>query len=332
MRKILLLVAVILALIVSITPLIACQFSEKDVFILSSDNFYSNWMQCLDGDTKLKNVVIPGAHDAATANIERYQNLIDNPLVQIFIAKTKCQSASIYDLLTSGVRYFDVRVKRSSEDGLLYTYHSNALFQPWIEVVGEIKAYLNSGKDFFILDFQHFENDAENEALELFMAEVDFERYALKTDTDINTLTMQDIIDSGKRFVVIWSRDTSIQSQYLFKRRQWLYSPYDQEKHYSPETLINHLDDYYERFDGDGLFVLQSQCSTNVATNPRELEDEMEPLANSYIQNITTKQLEKTNIVMRDFVDEGDKIPIILSLNLQKNIVKHEYVNFFNYE
>ncbi|NCA66656.1 MAG: hypothetical protein EOM87_01180 [Clostridia bacterium] len=334
MKKLLLGLLVTAVALIALLPLFACKDGKEYIFELNEDNFYANWMQGLNEDTLLKNVVMPGAHDAATANTDIYEEQLtppnSNKMLEFFIEKTKCQSASILDLMMRGARYFDLRVTKDS-NGVLFTYHSSVNFQPWEDVVAEIAEYLKRGKDFLVLDFQHFENGAQAEALQVFMQAIDFEKYALTVDNDLDTLTLSDIKTSGKRFAVIWSRSTSLAPQYLFARSQWLYSPYAQEKHYSPQTLIDHLDNYYNSFDGHGLFVLQSQCSSNTNTNPRELENGMEPLANNYLLNISEEQLNKTNIVMRDFVDEGDKIAIILSVNLRKNQVKQEYLHLFEY-
>ncbi len=321
--------------IVTATTLFACKTAEDNTFYLDSNNFFANWMQGLKEDTLLKNVVMPGAHDAATSNTALYEGLLADSstraLTERLIAQTKCQSSSVYDLMMNGVRYFDLRVKRNSVDGLLYTYHSTVIFDLWIDVVHQIKQYIENARDFLVLDFQHFENNAHEEALAQFMSLVDFDKYALTTDTDLDSLTMGDIARSGKRFVVIWSRSTSTEPKYLFRRSQWLYSPYENKEHLSPQTLIDYLDEYYSSYDGNGLFVLQSQCSSSTKFNPRQLEDVFDAMGNEYLISIDEARLAKTNIVMRDFVDEGVKIPVILSLNARKNVVKTEYLSLFEH-
>lgn len=327
MRKAAPVMVALIALLIVTAPLFSCGSNKK--FRINEENFYANWMQTINEDTRLKEIVIPGAHDALTSDTVLYKGSV-SPILQIFIDNTTCQSASIKELLNSGVRYFDIRVKKHT-DGMLYTFHSNIIFEPWSKIIQEIRNYLTESRDFLILDFQHFGKEAAEDTLRAFMEEVDFAKYALPASMDLNTLTMNEIKASGKRFAVIWSENVSIESNYLFPRNEWLKSPYVNSKHLEPQTLIEQLDVYYEGYDNDGLFVLQSQCSTEVGTTPRGLEDIMEPLANEYLLNLSEEFLSKTNIVMRDFVNENDKIPIILSLNLRKNNVKAEYEQFFRY-
>ena len=87
---------------------IACFFGSIALFLSGvaiyahSDDDYSKpnadmaiWMSYIKDDALLKNVVIPGAHDAATKSM-------------MYAAKT--QSRTISDLLLCGTRYLDIRV------------------------------------------------------------------------------------------------------------------------------------------------------------------------------------------------------------------------------
>ncbi len=327
MKKAASVILAIFMLMVITVSLFACNGAEK--FELTKENFYANWQQAIRGDTQLARLVIPGAHDAATANTVAYPAPVSS-LLQQFIDRTTCQSASMLELMNSGVRYFDIRVTEYT-NGVLYTYHSEVVFEPWRKVVNELRKYLASSKDFLILDFQHFGQGAAEKALRVLDSILPLKEYALPRSYDLNTVTMDEIAQSCRRFAVIWSGDTLIAPEYLFARETWLYSPYLNCEHLEPQKLIKQLDVYYDSYDGEGLFVLQSQCSTKIITTPRGLEDTMEPLANAYILSLSDELLAKTNIVMRDFVHENDKIQIILSLNLRKNYVIAGYEEYFRY-
>lgn len=72
----------------------------------------STWMESLPDDILLSDVVLPGAHDAATNNVQ----------LALF---ARCQSESVSGLLKDGYRYLDVRlgVKENKKGKELYLMH-----------------------------------------------------------------------------------------------------------------------------------------------------------------------------------------------------------------
>lgn len=69
----------------------------------SSDITGANWMSAVSDDTKITALNIPGTHDSATQNAS-------------FSAISQTQDLSIAAQLNAGVRYFDIRLKKSGNN------------------------------------------------------------------------------------------------------------------------------------------------------------------------------------------------------------------------
>ena len=289
------------------------------------EDFLCNWMQYLSDDVKIIDVVIPGSHDAGTKGL-----LMD----------MATQNSTIGEQLAKGVRYFDLRVKYNL-DGKLAIYHGSlqtgVLFE---SVLNDIKSFIEAyPTEFLILDFQHFEIYPV-EDLPILIIDVEAaiasalnpEAYALKKDVNLSTLTMREIRTSGARYIVDWGREepTTLAKNYIFRREDALYSPYEGDEHREDWTrLLNYFPNYYAVNNNTRFFVLQSQPTGGdlEAFNDLYLAD-----MNSYVDSLATNSelLSKTNIIMRDFTGENpETVTAILKLNLAKGTIKSDKIEMF---
>lgn len=92
----------------------------------------SSWMSSLDPARRLKDVLLPGSHDAGSygINIRSPVNRHDNPATWLTVGKiapcigvnfSKTQNLDLVDQFKHGVRYFDIRV--AEEHGMYYFTH-----------------------------------------------------------------------------------------------------------------------------------------------------------------------------------------------------------------
>lgn len=82
----------------------------------------SKWMQNLlpyIGDFPLTRICMPGAHDAGMSKIDTSVEMLGTP------ANTQTQSKSIFELLSLGARFFDLRP--TLFDGKWYTAHGSTV-------------------------------------------------------------------------------------------------------------------------------------------------------------------------------------------------------------
>ena len=294
--------------------------------------FTENWMADITDSALVKEIVIPGSHDAGTSTLN-------------WLGKT--QEAEIGTQLEMGTRYFDLRVRKKNDK--LFIYHgplTGAEFEP---ILQSFKNFLvNHPTETVILDFQHF--DASNDDV---AALVKLVLCGEKTDYVVrNTSEAPDVdfIDSlalsacrGKA-LVFWGSDSdpNLSEPYLFKRNNdgggrtgaCLQSYYESEhnKKSSTKYIAEGLPEYIEKYKacGKGLFVLQSQLTDGVfifgpkfreRSHRKNMSDYINALANS-------EDLKYINIIMRDFVD-GEINCEIIKLNLDKNVVKPDQTENF---
>lgn len=334
MKKFLKIFTVILTLVLSATILSSCKNKEE----ITADNvpsFYSEWMSFVNDETLVKNIAIPGSHDAGTFKM---------------MSLGETQSSSILAQLKFGVRYFDIRVEQKGDD--LVIFHSVLSGTDFKEVINDISEFMQTNdSEVLILDFQHFKNDSMQSVIDALESELDTERYAVKNDTGTSDLDFIDNLklkDCRGKFIITWGSDYKVEEKdYLFRRNDdagslsngCLESYYEGNLHKkdSTEFIENALPLYFEKFSqkNKGLFVLQGQLTApNLVTTPLSLEESHAANMNSYVRNLKDSELLKyVNIIMRDFVtDDIEKTDSALSLNLAKNIVSDrkkfaEYVN-----
>jgi hypothetical protein len=160
----------------------------------------------LDGNEKIVNIAMLGAHDAFShkitgASVQAEDNgiLSREPFrwlsTGIFARLGKAQQSGTAELLSAGVRYFDIRITLLDGGETLYTHHSMVsakLEEYWIPLLDFLQE--NSG-EFVILDFQ---NTPENciEPLKVFLKETK-NKSGLSASNfihyDSNTTLLQDI-------------------------------------------------------------------------------------------------------------------------------------------
>lgn len=105
----------------------------------------SRWMsdRVVDlGMLPLRQLVLPGSHDAGM-----YAGGLAG----------QTQDKNLYQQLTYGMRYFDLRVAAFPITGELYLHHGEVFGVPLTEGLDDIKSFLQKGgKDMIILKFSHF--------------------------------------------------------------------------------------------------------------------------------------------------------------------------------
>jgi Phosphatidylinositol-specific phospholipase C, X domain len=95
----------------------------------------ATWMKDMDciQDRPLKDIVIPGSHDAGT--YEMYLSVADNA--------SKCQDVCIFDQLEAGSRYLDLRAEYWSNSDAYWMHHGTDVTNVKLEtVLADIRKFL----------------------------------------------------------------------------------------------------------------------------------------------------------------------------------------------
>lgn len=290
----------------------------------------SQWMSYVRDESLLKRVVIPGAHDAGTAGIS-------------YLAQT--QDRTTEQLLACGTRYFDLRVSAAETE--LKIYHGPFRGMTLASVLNAFKTFLQQHpSETLILDFQHFENNAERATLQEFCAVFDDSTLLVKnnsTESDVNFVDNLTLGECRGKALVVWGRDVSeISADFVFQRNNdggdrensVLHSYYQgslnkKSSSYYVENALPHYLDLYKA-QNSGLFVLQGQLTDGLFVfGPHFRESTHTKNMNAYVLALENSvDLQFVNVIMRDFVSPA-KNCLALRLNKTKGFVKTESLSAF---
>lgn len=105
----------------------------------------TQWMDTLNDEARLNEIVLPGSHDAGTNGMS-------------WLGKT--QHLSVKEQLNLGVRYFDLRVNHVKNDYVIYHSIINGTrFDP---ILDDIASFIEENpSETLLLDFQHFKNGSD---------------------------------------------------------------------------------------------------------------------------------------------------------------------------
>jgi len=288
----------------------------------------SSWMSNIKDDTLVKNIVIPGAHDSGTYSM-------------MWAAKT--QDREIKDLLSCGVRYFDLRV--ASKKDKLVVFHGpikGAEFEP---ILNDIASFLeNNPSELLILDFQKFK-DTESEVIALIEEKLNGKLVVNNTMlSEIEFIENLKLSDCRGKAIIYWGVvDGNLSNDYVFSRNNdkgtrsfaTMQSYYARSnntkssKKYISDALPEYINKYKE--SNGGLFVLQCQLTDPVLLiGPKYYEYTNEKNMDVYIESLSTSDdLQYINILMRDFINPT-KAANIIKLNSSKGLIKSGQEEVFN--
>ena len=283
----------------------------------------SSWMSMIKDDALLKSVVIPGAHDAGTTGM-------------MYMAQT--QDRTTAEMLACGTRYLDLRVSKTKE-GKLKIFHGPIKGQSLDNVLEQIAKFMQENTtETLILDFQHFDNGAEEDtkakilsSLPVVEAQGDFIEF-------VDNLTLG---EARGKCLILWGADSADGVKFLRRNNdegtvtesalQSYYEPSlnkKSSKAYVKEALPHYIERYKQ--EGRGLFVLQGQLTDGMFVfGPHFREATHNKNMNKYVARLgENPDLDVINIVMRDFVSPH-KNCLALRLNLIKDNVKSECIEDF---
>lgn len=313
---------VVLALIlITIGSLIVVANSQNDKREPTTE--LSQWMSMIKDDTLLKNVVIPGAHDAGTMGLP-------------YLAET--QDRNTAEMLACGIRYLDLRVAKTS-DSELKIYHGPFKGVTLDSVIEAINDFISKNpSEALILDFQHFDGEAESDVQAKVLATLPYVTASGDFVEFVDNLTLGEI--RGK-CLILWGRDSADGEVFLRRNNDGgtlsntaLQSYYESSLNkksssaYVDEALPYYIGRY--KADGKGLFVLQGQLTDGLYVfGPHFREATHTKNMNAYVESLkNSPDLNVINIIMRDYVTPY-KNCLTLQLNLTKGIVKADSIDTF---
>ncbi|KAI5364304.1 Putative phosphatidylinositol-specific phospholipase C, X domain-containing protein [Septoria linicola] len=236
----------------------------------------ATWMKAYHDETKVVHLNLPGAHDAATWNYSHAtQDALDyvNGLANISAvepANYKCQSRSIIQMLTAGIRVFDLRYAFDVTRTALVFWHGDALQSETATVEDVMYAFyawldLHPSEALF-LSFQHEggDNDMQTQlSLHEILSSHAAKQYIVQSRGELGTLKQaRGKITLLKRFDL-----DSLPEEYEkslpglhFSPLKWTVNGADIELIYNSSTdATAYIEDYYYP-----LTEIGSTAATNI--------------------------------------------------------------------
>lgn len=286
---------------------------------------YSSWMKNINDETLINEIVIPGSHDAGSYTM-------------VWLGET--QQFSIEQQLEMGVRYFDLRVNKKSDNEYVI-FHSIINGVEFLPILETIKNFIiENPTETLLLDFQHFEGSSQSDVYNFITQYLFNNNLLVVNDTqqsDLDFISNLKLKDARGKCIIFWGDRNNDLSNYIFLRNNdtcsnsnmTLNSYYESNFHYKNfdylvdngypiyfENIINKIETEHK-----GIFVLQSQLTDkNLIFGPFSKE---KANAKKISQTITSfkdsENLKYLNVIMRDFLD-FKKCEEIINLNYYKNL------------
>ncbi len=118
-----------------------------------------NWMQHIPNEMKIKDLTMPGSHNAGSYMTKNFIVVVKDFVV--------CQDLTVYQQLKSGVRVLDVRVagtRRHSDNQIEYWCAHTFLTVPFMSVMNDIRQFMQENPTetvflFFLSDHMSINSD-----------------------------------------------------------------------------------------------------------------------------------------------------------------------------
>ena len=306
-----------------------------------TDNDYSNWMGNLPNEKQLcplKDLVIPGSHNSGAFFLD--QNLEVGPDESSFVqtlgsmfgkvAKSVVhswavtQSLNIYDQLMAGIRYLDLRVALRNKDNQIRVLHG--LYGVGIEeVLEDVKRFVvKHPKEIVILDFNHFYNmdcTAHERLADTLLAL--FSEILRSPGNETTNVTLQDMWANEEKVIIFYQEYEVISCFPCFWSAHSICSPFPNTT--DRKLLLEFLNKQCTKsaFPRDTFHVTQAiltpQTSSVLQNMTSTLKDVLALKCNHHVcgwlKALSDSKVHKFNIIMADFVEYGEFIATVISLN-----------------
>lgn len=283
---------------------------------------YQNWMSYIKDDVKLKDVIIPSAHNAGTRGM---------------MAMACCQDGTLKEQFEYGIRHYCLRLKDDRKTGKIIICHGLSKGIDFEEALKYLKEAMDENPtEFFILDIREYQPQeigpitlryhADPKKIdELLKKYLDPEKNALTEFNHIGDVTMGDIRKSGKRFLMI-----NYACEYKYSVDCPAIIPWTAKRHGKRAyEFVTEATEFFDTDKTDGIYWFQTQQTPNIGvdigmTTPRKLDRYIRWHFMAIINTIanTPRFLESANVIAGDFMTEDYfKSKEILLLNLKKDNV-----------
>lgn len=229
----------------------------------SSTGKYSDWMSQLyqsNADVRLRDIAIPGTHDAGTFSIDSIGLIKDVAMTQ---SRDLCQQAQ------DGIRYFDLRVRNMDDDNKFIIVHSFVKGDELSAVLNPLYEFaVTHPKEVLILDFQELNDFEDSGDVERFndyflskFSSLLIPRQADNRSVNAANIRIADSWNSHRNIIVLAKNEQVLaSSDYFWHRGNNIDSPWANAA--TVADLKVHQDTQIRKYQGsDKFYVSQMQLT-----------------------------------------------------------------------
>ena len=283
---------------------------------------FNNWMSYIKPEARLNKIAMPGAHNACTAGMGK---------------QACCQNDTIAVQLQYGVRHFCIRLD-TDRKGNVICCHGISKGEPLAKALKGVREFMEENpSEILLLDVREYYDqkifgplvlsyEAKPEKVDEILAEtVCPEKYAYTGFEKIADVTLGDVLNAGKRFILMNEKE-----DYAYSKKTNINLPWEKKVNgskaykFTRETLR-----FFDDYPTDGIYIFQTQQTPNLGTeigitSPLKLDLSLREHFPYLIEGIKNNPyyLVSANVIAGDFMtDSYMKSSLIISLNLDKGIV-----------
>lgn len=292
--------------------------------VCSGGGEYSNWMERLysdNSDVHLRDIAIPGTHDAGTFSIKSIGVVEDVAVTQ---SRDLCQQAK------DGIRYFDLRVRNDDENNKFIIVHSIVRGADLPKVLDPLYEFAKTHpKEIIIMDFQELNDFADEDDVHRFN---DYfltkfaDRLIPRISYNADNVRIADGWNMNRNIIALANHNQVVaSSNYYWHRNNNIDSPWANAA--SVEDLKIHQDGQIVNHQGTNKFyVSQMQLtfmgSGSIAskfTSLKSLADKSNTYLAQWMMAYEVDQGLAPNIIMVDYYERRSKVvETSLAINLRR--------------
>lgn len=303
------------------------------------------WMATIPNNLRLRQVTLPGAHNAATSNVTNY------------VEQSKCQSEDIAGLLANGVRAFDLRPRYTSNstitaDNLLICHGRSTTSVLFKDAIAELAQFVTDNPSEFVLINMQKEDTSSGSDRSTEWREAVRSIFATYASHLLASLeTYQNVGDARGKVVVISKNpygtegvysdvvyggiiqdtgdDTAVTGAYIYKQGGGRIADASWEDHYgttNTNTKMGYVQTMLEAAAGDTsprfYFTWNNIAYSLLGGNPSDFAATMNPKLTTYLTG--SAPAERLGFIYADFIGSSSNGgAALLKAIIQHN---HKYV------
>lgn len=289
---------------------------------------FSDWMERLygqDSDVRMRDIAIPGTHDAGTFSIRSI-----SPIEAVSVTQSRdlCQQAK------DGIRYFDLRVSNDDDENKFIIVHGIVRGANLPQVLDPLYEFAKSHpKEILIMDFQELNDFVDGEDVQRFndyfltkFSDRLIPENAPGIHFDAGNIRISDAWNMNRNIIVLANNSkVRATSDYYWHRGSNIDSPWanaasvDDLKAHQDSQIIQHQNTNKFYVSQMQLTFIGSGGIIDKLTSLQSMADKANTYLSQWMMSYELDQGLQPNIIMVDYYERRSKVvETSLAINLRR--------------